>query len=327
LDEGLMGIDLHRVLTHCQKAILVEAGGGGDLISAFSIYRLLEVCKIQCFLGGFAWERFVFDPLPGPRSPWELLNITALSENLALANQLSTTLAGVRLTEAIVAEYIGADVLLFFLCGASRQLAEGIREALDLADADLVIFVDGGGDSLAVGTEPGLVSPLADSVSLSAARRLAKETTVLWAVTGLACDGELTLLELEGRISALAAAGGLLGSWGLTETAVQDLRALSRTKRSDVTALIIESAEGRVGPRLLRQGTRRGETSYLGSLTLFFDPAVVFRQSPLAKAVYRTSSIDSSNRALHRLGVTTELDLERSAAAKGALTYHGLLKG
>jgi len=319
-----MILDLHAILSRSRRAIVVEAGGGGDLISALGICRLLDLCGVEWRLGGFAWERFIFDPVPGPRSLGELTSVEVVSENLAVANPRSETIGGARLTEALVAAYLNAPVFLFFLSGGSRQFSQGILEAIRCTDSDLVLFVDGGGDSLAVGDEPGLISPLADSLSLAAAKRLTHSGAVLWAVSGLGCDGELTLRELQERVSLLSSSKGVLGAWGLTETALRDLRFLRREARSDVTALMIESAEGRVGPRDLRQGTRKGETSLLGSLTLFFDPSVVFRHSPIAKAVHRTMTVESSNRALHRVGVRTELDLEMAAASVGARTYRGL---
>ena len=322
-----MARDLHDILSQSRRALIVEAGGGGDLISALSVCRLLEICRVEYYLGGIPWERFVFDPIPGPRLAKELVGVEVVSENLAIASSGAATIGGSQLTEAIVSEYLGRRVFLFFLSKAGRQLADGVREAMQLVEADLIVFVDGGGDSLAVGSESGLVSPLADSLSLSAARRLVNDCIVLWAVSGPGCDGELTLKELEGRVSAAARAGGLLGAWGLTARAMRDLESLNRSKRSDVTTLMIESAQGRLGPRLLRQGTRRGETSFVGSVTIFFDPAVVFRLSPLAQAVHRMRSIESANDALHRLRVGTELDLEMSAARRGAQSYSEMKEG
>ena len=54
------------------------------------------------------------------------------------------------------------------------------------------LLVDVGGDVLAHGEEPGLASPLADSILLAAARHLPDDLRVVAAVFGAGCDGELT---------------------------------------------------------------------------------------------------------------------------------------
>ena len=56
--------------------------------------------------------------------------------------------------------------------------------------------------------------------------------------------------------------------------------------------------------------------SPLGALTIYLDPRVaVDSAARLAKAVMDAPSLEDANDALHAVGVRTELDLEREAAA------------
>jgi hypothetical protein len=55
--------------------------------------------------------------------------------------------------------------------------------------------------------------------------------------------------------------------------------------------------------------------SPLGALTFYFDPRRA--ELPLAAAVAPSDSLDDANRRLAELGVSTELDYERSRAKEG----------
>ena len=91
---------------------------------------------------------------------------------------------------------------------------------------DLLVGIDVGGDSLAEGHEPGLRSPLADSIMLAAWAELERRgRRTIWGVFGYGSDGELTVDEIEGALTRVAAAGGLLGCWSLTPKIVAELEA------------------------------------------------------------------------------------------------------
>src|SRR3990172_7350248 len=89
-------------------------------------------------------------------------------------------------------------------------VGDGLEAAMKELKIDLLVGLDVGGDSLAQGYEPGLRSPLADSIMLAAFAELEQRgQRALWGVFGYGSDGELSVDEIEMALSQLAAAGGL----------------------------------------------------------------------------------------------------------------------
>src|SRR5215210_5626247 len=117
-----------------------------------------------------------------------------------------------------MAALLGEETVLVDATLGPAALADGIAAAALELGADLIVFVDVGGDALAHGDEPGLASPLCDAVLLAAAASLAERAPppVLGGIFGLGCDGELTPAEVLERLAEVAAAGGLAGARGLT---------------------------------------------------------------------------------------------------------------
>src|SRR5690348_2367980 len=63
-------------------ALVVALGGGGDVIAAYLWGDLLSRRGLTPIVASLAWERFVKDPLPGPRSLIELSGVEMVSEYL-----------------------------------------------------------------------------------------------------------------------------------------------------------------------------------------------------------------------------------------------------
>ena len=68
-----------------------------------------------------------------------------------------------------MAELLGEETVLVDATLGPAAIADGLAAAAAALDADLIVFVDVGGDALAHGDEPGLASPLCDSIMLAAA--------------------------------------------------------------------------------------------------------------------------------------------------------------
>ena len=81
---------------------------------------------------------------------------------------MSQTDTGVLFAESKMAAVIGQEVLLIDINGGVTGVVDGLETAMKELDADLLVGIDVGGDSLAQGSEPGLRSPLADSIMLAA---------------------------------------------------------------------------------------------------------------------------------------------------------------
>jgi hypothetical protein len=291
-------------------------GGGGDVVGALATARLCEQLGTRAILGGIAWERLPIDPHPGPRALAEVIDAEPLAPAVALAGASTRTGAGATFAEAHVARLLGEQTVLVDVLPGPQEIAAGLAEAVEKLGARLIVGVDVGGDVLGDGTEPGLASPLCDAVMLAAANLMARRgLPMLGAVFGPSCDGELTIDELLDRLAALASAGGLAGAWGMTPEIVDELAAVAREVPTEASAQAIRCARGEVGWTTIRRGRRKVFLSPLGALTFYFDPAVAVETvAPLARAVIDADDLEHANDLLHRLGVRTELDFERSAA-------------
>jgi hypothetical protein len=135
-------------------------------------------------------------------------------------------------------------------------------------------------------------------------------------VFGAGCDGELSPAEVLDRISEVAEAGGLLGAWGLTPEALVELDAAVERVPTEASAAALRCARGERGLTPIRGGRRSVELTPAGGLTFYFDLATaVGSAARLARAVRGTADLDDAHRRLLALGVRTELELERDAAA------------
>src|SRR5581483_6593697 len=140
---------------------------------------------------------------------------------------------GVFFAEAKMAAALGREVLLVDINGGVRGVVDGLESALKHLQCDFLV----GGDSLAEGREPGLRSPLADSIMLAAFAELEKRgRRALWGVFGYGSDGELSTDEIERALSRLAAAGGIAGAWALTPAVAAELERIIETVPTEASA-------------------------------------------------------------------------------------------
>jgi hypothetical protein len=289
-------------------------GGGGDIVGALATARLGQQLDTDVVMGGVAWERLPIDPYPGPRPVHEIVDARPLAEHVVLAGPETRTAGGTTFAEAHMARFLGQETLLIDILDGPEAVASSLAHAADLLGADLVVGVDVGGDVLGDGTEPGLASPLCDAVMLAATVRLASRgMETLAAVFGPCCDGELTIEEILDRLAVLAAAGGLVGVSGITPDIAEELEQAAKLIPTEASAQAIRCARGEMGVVTIRRGRRQVVLSPLGALTFYFDPpTAVASVATLAKAVIDARDLEHANDLLHELGVTTELDFERS---------------
>jgi hypothetical protein len=217
-----------------------------------------------------------------------------------------------------MAELLGQETILVDPTPGPAAIARSLDVAADSLRADLLVFVDVGGDVLATGDEAGLGSPLCDAVLLAAAGRLAvRGRSVLGAVFGPGCDGELTIAEVLDRTAVIAAAGGLAGARGITPEAATTVERAVAAVPTEASAQALRAFRGHSGLTPIRGGRRTVELSPVAALTIFFDVLVAIEAAaPLARAVDAAGSLEEANDTMHRLGVRTELDWEREHAAE-----------
>jgi len=309
------------MLAAAHRPLVIGIGGGGDVVGALAT---AEACRrahgADPVIGGVAWERHVIDPEPGPRGVAEIVGEAGRPAEAVLLAGPDTRVAasGVRFGEAYMARFLGRATVLVDLLGGPAAVAASLSTTCRALGADLLVFVDVGGDVLGHGDEPGLASPLCDAVMLAAAARLAAEPgapPVLAAVFAPGCDGELTLEEIAERVAEVAAAGGLAGARGLTPAVAERLEQAVREVPTEASAQALRCFRGERGMVAIRRGEREVPLSPVGATTTFLDPRVtVATAARLAAAVRDSASLEEANEVLHSLGVRSELDLERERA-------------
>jgi hypothetical protein len=307
-------LSLEDLIRSSKRALVVGVGGGGDVVGALATARFLDFCGLEFVLGGLSWERSIYDPIPGPRKLSEVRNVRVLHDYAWMANGDSQTTTGVFFAESKMAAVQGQEVLLIDINGGVKGAVDGLEVAMKELNTDLLVGLDVGGDSLAQGNEPGLRSPLADSIMLAAYAELEKlGHRTLWGVFGYGSDGELTVDEIEAALNKLAVAGGLLGGWSLTPKISAELEEVIKTVPTEASAIPVQCFRGAWGESKIRSGQRSVKLTPLTALTFFMSATKLYETlSRPARAVRASASLEDANDALRTIGVSTELDFERS---------------
>ena len=288
----------------------IGIGGGGDVVGALATADLTPAGRV----GGVSWERRVVDALPGPRRLDELTGAERIHEYAALAGPETIGPGPFHFAESHMARFLGEPVALIDPHGGPAGAAAGIEAAAARLGCDGVALVDVGGDVLAHGDEPGLASPLCDAIMLAAARYLT--LPCVGVVFGPGCDGELEVREVLERVAEVAAAGGLLGAWGLTPAETERLEAAVAEVPTEASAMALRCARGEVGTTAIRGGRRSVELSPVGAVSFYFDPlAAIGSAARLAAAVAGAGSLEAAEEILVARGVTSELAFERRVYA------------
>lgn len=313
-------VSLEDLLRASAHALVIGVGGGGDVVGALATARFLEFVGLQFTLGGLSWERSVYDPVPGPRKLTEVSNVAALHPFAWMVNRDSQTNTGVLFAESRMAAAIGRDVLLVDINGGVLGVVDGLETAIARLKTDLLVGIDVGGDSLAQGHEPGLRSPLADSIMLAAFAELERRgQRTVWGVFGYGSDGELTVDEIEAALARICGAAGWLGSWSLTPKIAAELEDVVKTVPTEASAIPLQCFRGAIGTRTIRRGSRSLKLTPLTALTFFMSPGKLYETlSRPAQAVRQSSTLDEANDALHAIDIRTELDFERSLKPSAA---------
>ena len=293
----------------------VGIGGGGDVVGALVTADLARDAGLGAHVGGVTWERRPIDPHPGPRRLDEVEGAERLGPWAAIAGPDTQGPGPFHFAESHMARFLGEPVALIDPHGGPAGVAEGLAQAAGRLGCDAVALVDVGGDVLGHGDEPGLASPLCDAVLFAASRHL--DLPCVGVVFGPGCDGELSPAEVSERIAEVAAAGGLLGAWGLTPGEVERLEAAVAEVPTEASAQALRCARGGYGPATIRDGRRGLELSPLGAVAFYFEPEAAMRSAArLAAAVADAGSLEEAEEVLAARGVRTELATERRVFAE-----------
>lgn len=313
---------LEAILKSSRRAILLGIGGGGDIVGTIPTAKLLENFGVGHVMGGLSWERSVIDPVPGPRKFNETRNARKINDTVWYSNHKTTTSTGVKFAESRISEIYGKETLLVDVNYGVKEVVNGLLDAAEKLDADLIVGIDVGGDAIAFGNEPGIMSPLADAIMTASLSELEKRIDTIMGVFGFGCDGELTMPELEKSIRKIAKEGGLLGSWGITHETLKELEKVVEIVPTEASRLPVEAAKGIFDRTTIRSGRRSVSLSIISTITFYLTPSVVFEKiSKPARTVSECRSLAEANEALHKLGLKTELDyeLERLCYGSGSI--------
>ncbi len=314
---------LEEILRTASKALVIGVGGGGDVVGTIPTARFLELFDVTCVLGGLAWERFVYDPQPGTRRLAEVNQVQPLAPTVWLANAQTTTTTGVRFAESDVAALYDTETLLVDLSQGVPGVVQGLRTAMQTLEADLLVGIDVGGDSLGAGGEPGLRSPLADAMMLAALYQLSDTFPCLWGVFGYGSDAELTIPEIDAALSTAARHGGLLGAWGMTPAVTAELQHVITHVRTEASAIAVDCAQGAVGTKTIRDGTRTVGLSPVCTVTFYLSPRVLYDHvATLARAVSQATSLDAASTIICDLGVRSEYAFEQDMQRRDIQRYN-----
>jgi hypothetical protein len=289
-----------------ERCLMVASGGSGDLVTACALGGLPSRSRTVA-LATPVWERHALDPRPGPRSAATLRELRPAGGCWVITAH--TWLPGGYSPLSALAAGEPAPVYFLDLAGGAPGVADQLRRIVRRERVDLVQLVDTGGDVLAQGREPTLVSPTMDALLLAAAASLA--IPVLVTVTGLGLDGELTPAQLDRRMALLprvdtcridratAAAAYRRHAWFPSEASLMTLLAAMGYEgwadiHADASPVHIDPAAAAVHR---------------------FPVAAVARASALVPVVAPAPCLEQAVEALRGLGVVTEIDHERARAA------------
>ncbi len=305
---------MHPLFGSASSVLSLGIGGGGDVVGALAVADLARAAGLGARVGGVTWERRPIDPLPGPRRLDELVGAEPVNDAVALAGPDTSGPGGFSFAEAHMARFLGEQTVLVDPHGGPRTLAAHLDAAAGSLGCDLIALVDVGGDVLAHGNEPGLASPLCDSLLLAAAAHLRHPSVCV--LFGTACDGELTADEVLERVAEVSAAGGLIGAHGLTPAELTRLEGAVAMVPTEASAMALRGGRGEYGRAEIRGGRRTVPLSPLGSILFFLDPvAAIGSAARLARAVADCDSLEAAESRLAGMGIRTELAYEREMAA------------
>jgi len=287
--------------------LLIAAGGGGDALASGMVAQAVGFQPAG--IATFAWERKMFDPLPGPRSPSDFEGLSHHRPELWQVGSRSRLRVGKSFLPE-VAGAVGCPLYLLDPANGAVGLVDQLHSLAQHLRVDTSVVVDVGGDILAEGDEPGLRSPLADSMILASARSL---DNVHLVALGLGLDGELREREWH-RAWREGRRGGWWTSAPLTAKVANASRPHFWWHPSEVTGLACLAALGYRGHVELRG---EGLVTHLtpdSALVHSLNLQRVYDRNRVARALRLTQSLEEADSVVRRICGRTEMDVERAVA-------------
>lgn len=291
------------------ERLWVAAGGGGDALAALLVRGAREHEGGPPLVASFSWDRFIFDPEPGPRAPADfsaLRRVTAHGWEVTADSQL---LRGGRSTLALLATHTGARFFLLDPRGGAVGIRAQLAELADALAVEGVSLVDVGGDVIAHGDEITLLSPLADALTLAALDGLSVPTEVVVAGPGL--DGEIPAADVMEQCVRLANRSSTLQPASIPPY----LTALAQHP-SEATTLLAAAATGVRGRAEIRDNAAAVPLDQNSATIHTLTTAAALAENGVASQMVDSHSQDEAEAITVRVAGRSELGHERRKAER-----------
>jgi hypothetical protein len=290
------------------RTLYVAAGGGGDAVAAWMLHAAHSADRPV--IATFAWDRLMIDPLPGPRAPQDFEGLVALDELNAAFSAASRPIPPAGSTLPRLAAEIDATLALLDPTHGAQGMRAQLQSLVHTTRAGRVEVVDVGGDALARGDEPELLSPLADSLVLAATDDLG--IPVVLRVLGAGLDGELPAVLVAEHVESL---GGRAVDT-LERDAAERVLPVLEWHPSESTALVVAAALGHRGTVEVRDRGRAVLLDDRSATTFEVDHPAALEHSATASAVRASRTLDEADDLVRSVCGRSELDHERAKAAR-----------
>ena len=198
----LKGID--GILSEIKRVLISGIGGGGDCLTALHVRWSLEKIAphIEWIHGGVT---------EAPITQFE--NIGVIDDSSAWIMEESTSKPPFRLIESFIAKEIGERVFLLSVQNGVVGMIRSLTHLVRSYNIDMFLFIDGGSDALSF-TEGSMISPVEDTMALSAIGLGRFPKNLKYRILGLSAvgsDGEMSLEEFGKQLLKVTKAGGYRG--------------------------------------------------------------------------------------------------------------------
>jgi hypothetical protein len=291
------------------RTLLVAAGGGGDALGAIMVRHLISSSNEPPLIATYAWERTRIDPIPGPRGPDGFVGLVRTGKKLTEVGPQTETVPRGRSTLPRLAAATGARLFLLDASTGAVGMRHQIRQLVEYLGVGRVVVVDVGGDVVASGEEPDLLSPLADALVLAACCDLPIPVDV--AVAGPALDGELseeTVIESLGKVRAQSC-----GSVGPHDH--DAIQAILGWHPTEATALLAAAALGIRGVVEVRRKSISVRLSDTSATVWIARLEAVADHSLTVRGLSGTKSLDEAETQIRQTTIS-EIDSERANLKK-----------
>ena len=264
------GDTLEELALKTKSAVIIGNGGGGDcLVGLLAAGWLKRMGVERVALGGIACQWWT---APGEDRPElvdvlgpdlyaidDLDEIERIHDYAAICNP-RTHSHGRRPHESVLAEHLGEDTFVVSHQGGAQGASGGLQAVVDHFDADLVIAMDVGSDTLSTGNEVRpTMTVLADHLTLAAV--MSQDVPAAFCLAGFGADAELEIEELTENTGKVLAAGGLLGVFASSAAEIEDLEAVQQKAFDPVGQLVVAAYRGNFGLHRVPTGSPWGQVA------------------------------------------------------------------